>query len=202
MSFKPSINNAILYADLSFQWRKEEDLTCVEKATIQCYMDDFFGKNFLNFPSEPRLGISEWLLLKYKEDTIGFVRIETFQLQKNWGQVIEKQHLIDFNPHINSVAKREHFFIAPTYRKKGLGSKLSMLSIEKAKVNAELLYVLQWIRKDCNKGVSILLKQGFKPLQTFDFYWQKDSIEKGYVCPECKKTICICSAKMWINLLT
>lgn len=80
---------------------------------------------------------------------------------------------------------------------KGIGSIIfnEVTNIAK-EFGAECCYCVAWKRNGNVAMHNIHINAGFKVLREIEHFWQADSIEKGYDCPECGNP-CNCSAVIY-----
>lgn len=92
------------------------------------------------------------------------------------------------------IALRKHMAVKPGYEGQGIGSLLVQESVKRLKNKSDNIITVVWKEGDGEIMDRLMTKNGFEVAKTIKDYWKKDSIEHEYICPECKKIPCSCSA--------
>lgn len=96
-----------------------------------------------------------------------------------------------WNANSDKVAYFQSLFVDPAYQNHGLGSQLSLKSIEVLKLaGAEAIVSHSHVESPNNSSFKYLSKLGFKEVKFFKHYWK----HIDYFCSACHKNPCECSA--------
>ncbi len=86
-------------------------------------------------------------------------------------------------------------FISKRFQGKGIGSKLSRLSLQKfEEMGAKAVVCHSWLESPGNSSQKYLLKFGMEPVADHPNYWA----DVDYLCSGCQKKPCICTAREMI----
>lgn len=97
-----------------------------------------------------------------------------------------------------SVGYFKSLFVAEGYQGKGLGKKMSSLSLEQLEVmGAKAVVCHSWLESPGNSSQKYLMKMGFLEVNRFEKFWYPID----YECTRCSPSRCICTAAEMIKYL-
>lgn len=95
----------------------------------------------------------------------------------------------------DKVAKFHCLYIDDSYRGKGIGPKLSKMSVDVLKkMGAEAILCYSWLESFNNSSQRYLKKYGFESVAIHKDFWA----DLDYICSGCKKQPCDCTAEEMI----
>lgn len=162
------------------------------------FTDRWIGKNYFS-KEELRLNLLKGIkgdmnasFLATIEDTIIGARITYAPGEwidfKNMNQLTVGA----WDEEIKDVAYFKSLFVHEKYQNKGIGSKLSEMSLfELKKMNAKAVVAHAWVESPNNSSQKYLEKMGFKKIAVHERFWYFNE----YDCPRCGiENRCVCSA--------
>jgi hypothetical protein len=82
---------------------------------------------------------------------------------------------------------------------RGLGAELDRCIESLEQRGAKIIAATAWNSKRGIQAGSILTCKGFQKLFEVPNYWEKDSQDNGYSCPDCGAPPCHCTAVVYIR---
>ncbi|MDC0231097.1 hypothetical protein OAK19_03960, partial [Aureispira] len=99
------------------------------------------------------------------------------------------------------IALRKHLAVKPGMEARGIGRELVVKGMEILEKYARSIISVVW-EESAGKSVGKILRScGSIPIHTLENYWCKDSLEKQYLCPNCKEPPCCCSATIYAKII-
>lgn len=112
---------------------------------------------------------------------------------KDYNDELEKfDTSLQLQPYSTGIIKS--LAVKPEYRHEGIGTKLTVESMKRLQeMSCSLLFAPAWDSGKPDSSPKMFDKLGFNNVLEIPNYWTKDSIEKGYQCPNCGNP-CHCKA--------
>ena len=167
-------------------------------------LDSQFGYDYLTICDIKKyLDINSLGLVAIDGDTVlglTLIKLGTLREIKNHflkGKNWFKSRFIDLEP----IALRKHLAVLPGMEGKGIGKELVVNGMKILEKHARSIISIVW-EESAGKSVGKILRScGSMPIHTLENYWSMESIEKQYLCPNCKKPPCRCSATIYAKII-
>tara|TARA_B100000809_G_scaffold263278_1_gene316155 strand:- start:1650 stop:2216 length:567 start_codon:yes stop_codon:yes gene_type:complete len=159
------------------------------------------GANYLTVPYLNKyLNSNNYLAFVIIEDNkvVGFISSviltppqlkETVLKEKDWFYELSKKY--------SKISLQKQVIVHPSCIGKGYGSQLVKLSSKVIDSLCDFQLSNVWIKRSNNAMSNLLLKNGFERSKNIPNYWQADSLDNKYSCPECGTPPCLCSTEVY-----
>ncbi len=98
-----------------------------------------------------------------------------------------------------NIAYRMHTVVKSNFQKKGTATALINYAEKNIYKNVDAVISVAWVKnKQCLMS-KILLRNNFIKCAELKKYWENDSINKKYICSECKGIPCCCNAILFLK---
>jgi len=208
---KDADESDIQWGDYEFRKQPAFTISAVEKSDVirvlqiaeQQLGDAYIDESHLETNNE-----SIALCVRVQETAVGFVTARIVPASQFLAMVQESlvedtatlrplQRRIVGETNIGLVASSA---VSPKFTGRGLGGEVIGRCIEELEQRgANVIVATAWMNRDGVRAGSILECRGFHKLLDIQNYWEKDSVKKGYSCPNCGAPPCHCTAVLYIR---
>ena len=176
----------------------ENDIPFLVEISNECFGKDYLTSNYFRL-IQASTTLNCWVKISANY-LVGFIVIERITDQNlNTNFHDENGGINEFLVTQNSkkTILIKQVAVHPNMQNKGIATELIQAFFDTNKYESVSYISILWNRKQHNGLKNILSKMNFTCIKQVENFWQKDSLEKKYLCAECKSIPCVCSASIY-----
>ncbi|MBW6482503.1 MAG: GNAT family N-acetyltransferase [Vicingaceae bacterium] len=176
----------------------ENDIPFLVEISNQCFGKDYLTSDYFNL-IQTSTTLNCWVKIRANY-LVGFIVIERItnqNLSTNFHD--ENEWISEFLgiQHARKTILIKQVAVHPNFQNKGIATELIQAFLDTYKYESISYISILWNRKQYNGLKNILSKMNFTCIKQVENFWQKDSLEKKYLCAECESIPCVCSASIY-----